>query len=452
MQAKSHNKKGRKGVGGGGAAKRRGARATAARILQKVIQGRSLSDLLSTQLEPVSPSLRPLIQELCFGVLRWHLRLDALAAQLLERPLKSKDGDVHALILLGLYQLLSMRVASHAAVTETVEAARQLGKPWAAGLVNGVLRRFQREQEALLERLEVDPVSRYAWPSWMLGALEDAWPDHWQAIVEAANQRPPMSLRVNLLQGGRDEYLARLVAEEIASNPIPGLASAVVLEQPRDVSVLPGFAEGRVSVQDGGAQLAANLLDLQPGQRVLDACAAPGGKSCHILETEPSLAGLTAVDVDGQRLQRVEQNLQRLGLKAELVTGDAADPSGAWAQCHYDRILLDVPCSATGVIRRHPDIKLLRRAGDIPVLVELQARILDAIWPLLAQGGMLLYATCSLLPQENEQQVGAFLCRHSDARERLIDGDWGHPRTVGRQTLPGEQTMDGFYYACLEKV
>jgi 16S rRNA (cytosine967-C5)-methyltransferase len=421
-------------------------------MLHKVFQGRSLSDLLSTQLESVPPDLRPLIQELCFGALRWHPRLDALAAQLLERPLKSKDGDVHALILLGFYQLLSMRVAPHAAVTETVEAARQLGKPWAAGLVNGVLRRFQREQELLLERVEQEPVSRYACPAWLLEALREAWPDHWQAILEAANQRPPMSLRVNLLQGGRDQYLACLAAEDIAAHPLPEPASAVVLEQPRDVLSLPGFVDGRVSVQDGGAQLAAGLLDLRPGQGVLDACAAPGGKSCHILEMEPNIASLTAVDVDGQRLQRVEQNLQRLGLKAELATGDAANPAGAWAARRYDRILLDVPCSATGVIRRHPDIKLLRRLEDIPVLVELQARILDAIWPLLAQGGMLLYATCSLLPQENERQVGEFLGRQGDARERLIDAAWGHPRPVGRQTLPGEQSMDGFYYACLEKV
>ncbi len=426
-------------------------RACAARIIQGVMEGRSLSDVIGPGLEAGAANDRALIQELCYGVLRWHPRLDTLARLLVERPLKAKEGAVQALILLGLYQLLYMRVAPHAAVKETVEAARHLDKPWAAGLLNAVLRRFQREQATLLERLDHDPAARHACPGWLLEALQEAWPDDWETIVAAANQRPPMSLRINLRQGSGSDYAALLAQHGIGARPLPASAAGVVLDQPLDVQALPGFPEGRVSVQDGGAQLAAALLELKPGQHVLDVCAAPGGKTCHILETEPGLASVTAVDESPQRLARVHENLQRLGLEAELCQGDASRPEGAWAERRYERILLDVPCSATGVIRRHPDIKLLRRADDIPSLAALQARILTAIWPLLAPGGMLLYATCSIMPEENEQQIRRFLDEHADACERPIEADWGRARNPGRQVLPGEQTMDGFYYARLEK-
>ena len=426
-------------------------RATAARILSQVAGGRSYSHMLNQQLTQSPPEQRPLIQELCYGVLRWQPRLNALSAQLIDRPLKPRDGDIHALILLGCYQLTHMRVAPHAAVTETVEAAKVLGKTWAAGLINGVLRRFQREQESLLAALDQNPISHYAHPAWLLKALQAAWPDHWQAILAAANQRPPMSLRINQLQIQCADYAILLANHGISSAAIPYLPTGLVLERPLDVMELPGFSEGHVSVQDGGAQLAAGLLDLQAGQRVLDACAAPGGKSCHILETEPGLASLTAIDADAGRLRRVEENLQRLKLEAEVCVGDASNPTGDWAQRRYDRILLDVPCSATGVIRRHPDIKMLRSPEDRPALAELQSRILDAVWPLLTPGGILLYSTCSLLPEENERQIEQFLLRQHDAHEQSLEGPWGHARIHGRQTLPGEQTMDGFYYARMEK-
>jgi len=383
--------------------------------------------------------------------MRWYPRLDALLLQLLERPLKAKDGDLRALILMGCYQLRYMRVADHAAVTETVEAARALGKPWAAGLVNGLLRRFQREQDELLERLADNPVAHNAYPAWLLDRIKTAWPEQWQNIIEASNQRPPMSLRVNLRHQSYDSYAEQLSSQGIASSPIPDVPTALLLEQPQDVHTLPGFLDGAVSVQDAGAQIAAELLDLQPGQRVLDACAAPGGKSCHILEREPELASLVSLDVDATRLERVKENLQRLKLSAELHQGDASAPAGRWAQRQYDRILLDVPCSATGVIRRHPDIKCLRRDADIPALVVLQSQILDAIWPLLAPGGKLLYCTCSLLPDENDLQVTQFLQRQPGAQESPIKTSWGHARSCGRQILPGEQGMDGFYYALLEK-
>jgi 16S rRNA (cytosine967-C5)-methyltransferase len=267
-------------------------------------------------------------------------------------------------------------------------------------------------------------------------------------MVLALQERPPMTLRVNRQRLARDAYRSRLQAQE--AETVSGVDSALVLRQPVAVTALPGFAQGEVSVQDAGAQLAATLLQPQAGERILDACAAPGGKSCHLLELAPE-ARLTAIDIDTQRLRRVRDNLARLSLQAEVCQGDAAAPAGAWAERKYQRILLDVPCSATGVIRRHPDIKLLRKASDIAPLVDTQQKILHAIWPLLAPGGLLLYATCSLLPEENQLQMQRFLEAQPEARERVIQEDWGRACAVGRQTLPGEDTMDGFYYACLEK-
>jgi 16S rRNA (cytosine967-C5)-methyltransferase len=303
----------------------------------------------------------------------------------------------------------------------------------------------------LLVDVEQDPVARYATPQWLLTRLQQVWPEHWQERVMALNARPPMCLRVNRLRVSREDYLTRLEQEGIAASALTATCSGVSLEHPMDVLALPGFADGMVSVQDGGAQLAAESLVLQSGQRVLDACAAPGGKTGHILESAHPLQ-VTAVDLDEVRLQQVRENLDRLSLQADIVQGDAAKPSGPWTEVRYDRILLDVPCSATGVIRRHPDIKYLRRSSDIAPLVELQANILRNIWPLLKPGGLLLYATCSLLPDENELQVANFLRGQDDARERAIEADWGEARAFGRQIAPGMQQMDGFYYARLEKL
>ncbi len=392
-----------------------------------------------------------MVQELCYGVLRWWLRLQWFASRLLERPLKKKDQDLEALILIGLYQLIYMRTPSHAAVTETVEGARGLGKSWAAGLINGVLRNFIRRQDELLVAIQKDASADLSCPQWLLEKIQGSWPYQWRAVLEATNTRPPMGLRVNLQRGSRREYVDRLQAESITARPIPDTASGLVLDRPRDVSELPGFNEGLVSVQDGGAQLAAGLMELDSGQEVLDLCAAPGGKTCHILEIASDSVSMTAVDVSPERLQRVQENLGRLGLKADLYAGDAEKPNGAWAERSYDRILLDVPCSATGVIRRHPDIKLLRRPEDIDVLAKLQRQILRSAWSLLRPGGVLLYVTCSLLPQENEEQIESFLSNTGDAIELPIAGDWGHARSHGRQTLPGEASMDGFFYARLQK-
>ncbi|RDH83313.1 MAG: 16S rRNA (cytosine(967)-C(5))-methyltransferase [endosymbiont of Escarpia spicata] len=432
-------------------AKKHDSRAVAARILKEVLGGHSLSEAsarLLPQLE--DPKDRGLAQELCYGVMRWHPQLEALTRQLLKKPLKPKDLDIQALLFIGLYQLLYLRVADHAAVHESAGAAERLGKRWAVGLVNGVLRAFQRQQEALLAKVDADPAVRYRMPAWLLQRIQQHWPQNWQETVEALNSRPPMSLRVNQQLGSRDDYLQKLAENGIGAQIIEATRSGIVLDQPLDVGSLPGFDDGLVSVQDGGAQLAAELLDPKPGELVLDACAAPGGKSGHLLELAQGLQ-LTALDVDGRRLLRVQENLERLGFSATLDEGDAAAPSGDWSAQAYDRILLDVPCSSTGVIRRHPDIKFLRREEDIAPLVELQRSILTAIWPLLKPGGRLLYATCSILPEENEQQVAAFLAAEESARECGIDAPWGEACALGRQIRPGDASMDGFYYACLEK-
>ncbi|MET0089072.1 MAG: 16S rRNA (cytosine(967)-C(5))-methyltransferase RsmB [Candidatus Thiodiazotropha sp.] len=426
-------------------------RTLAARVVQGVMEGHSLTELIPRHTARLQdPRDAGLMQELSYGVMRGYPRLLALSKQLLSKPLKARDRDVQALILVGLYQLSELRVADHAAVHASADAARHLGKPWAVGLVNGVLRNFQRRQAQLLEQISKDPQARYAMPEWLLQNIRRQWPERWEAVVEALNTRPPMSLRVNLAKHTRDDYLGLLQAQGLHAAPIPHTQAGVVLESPCDVTRLPGFEAGWVSVQDGAAQLAAELLDLQPGQRVLDACAAPGGKTGHLLEREPGIR-LTAVDRDAERLQRVRENLQRLALQAEVVTGDAADPQGAWGERVYERILLDVPCSATGVMRRHPDIKLLRRAEDIPALVALQGRILRAIWSRLAEGGTLVYVTCSILAEENEQQLQAFLAETADAREQPLAVDWGEARAVGRQIAPGSDGMDGFYYARLHK-
>lgn len=425
------------------------SRTCAARVLAEVFAGRSLTEAL--QLPCVSSSDAPFIQALCYGVLRQYPRYPLLLEKLLAKPLKPADSDIHALLQTALYQLEQMRVPSHAALNESVEATRRLGKKWAAGLVNALLRRYQREHEALQGQLTGRPEFVHALPDWLLGMLKKAWPDHWRAIAMASAQQAPLCLRINRQQIERKDYFQLLQEQGLTARPHPYAPDGVVLDRAVAVEQLPGFAAGLVSVQDAGAQLAALLLDPRPGERVLDVCAAPGGKSCHLLEVAGAGLELTAVDKDRDRLQRVEENLQRLNLKANCYAGDASAPAGGWTHPGYRKILLDAPCSATGVIRRHPDIKLLRRADDIPRLAKVQQACLRAMWPLLAPGGRLLYATCSILPRENEEQIGKFLADHEDAQEATIDAEWGLERHHGRQTLPGDDGMDGFYYALLEK-
>lgn len=426
-------------------------RVTAAFTLRAVLdEGRSLSAALPPALQRASAADRPLLQALCYGSLRWLTRLEALAARLLDKPLRTRDRDVHHLLLLGLFQLLYLDIPPHAAVSLTVEAAGALRKPWARGLLNGALRRFLREREALLAAVDESESAALAHPLWLLERLAQDWPQRWRAIAEANNAHPPMTLRVNLRRGDREDALSALAAAGITARPAECSASAVMLDAPVGVERLPGFAEGRLSVQDAAAQLAAGLLQLAPGQRVLDACAAPGGKTGHLLESCPEI-DLLAIDNDATRLERVRDNLQRLELAATLQPGDAGCPDAWWDGRPFDRILLDAPCSGSGVIRRHPDIKHLRRADDIPALAAQQARLLRALWPLLAPGGILVYATCSVFSAENTAQIDTFLDDEPQAQAIPIDAAWGQAAGAGRQILPGECGMDGFYYALLRK-
>ena len=420
-------------------------------VFQALSEGRSLAETLPNAVERLRDSSeRALLQELSYGTLRWYPQLDGVAQLLLRKPFKRKDGDVFALLLVGLYQLMHLRVAPHAAVSLSVSAVDDLGKSWAKGLVNAVLRGYQRDP-ALLARACTAPGAQLAHPDWLLAAFKRDWPDHWQAIAQANNARPPMTLRVNQGRVERDAYLAQLEQKSLLARVSDFAPDALTLDQPIDVLHLPEFARGWVSVQDAAAQLAAQLLDAKAGERVLDACAAPGGKSAHILERQPALAELVAVDRDAQRMRRVSENLQRLELQARCIVADAVATADWWDGRPFDRILLDAPCTATGVIRRHPDIKVLRRDADVAGLVAQQARLLHALWPLLQEGGTLVYATCSVLREENELQMQNFLNAHVHAQEISVDAAWGHACAVGRQILPGEADMDGFYYAILRK-
>jgi 16S rRNA (cytosine967-C5)-methyltransferase len=428
-------------------------RLAAAKALAAVLNGKaSLNSSLPTQMDKVEDRDRGFTQDLAFGTARWQPRLSALAAKLLQKPFKAADADVEALLLVGLYQLLYTRVPAHAAIGETVGCADKLKKPWAKALLNAVLRRAQRESEALLAELEHDPVVRTAHPRWLQKSLKAFWPEQWEAICAANNAHPPMILRVNRRHHSRDAYLGLLAQAGIAATPCIYSQDGIILEAAADVRSLPGFAEGWISVQDEAAQLAADLLDLAPGQRVLDACCAPGGKTCHILEAEPKLAGVVAVDLEAKRLVRVRENLARLGLSADLIAADGRNTATWWDGKPFQRILLDAPCSATGVIRRHPDIKLTRQPDDIAALAVLQSELLDALWITLEVGGILLYATCSTLPTENTEVIETFLARTPGARELDLATTAGIKQPHGRQLLAQEGGHDGFYYAKLIKI
>ena len=428
-------------------------RLAAAKALAAVLSGKaSLNSSLPTQMDKVEDRDRGFTQDLAFGTARWQPRLSALAAKLLQKPFKAADADVEALLLVGLYQLLYTRVPAHAAIGETVGCADKLKKPWAKALLNAVLRRAQRESETLLAELEHDPVVRTAHPRWLQKSLKAFWPQQWEDICAANNAHPPMILRVNRRHHTRDAYLDLLSEAGIAARACVYSRDGIILDAATDVRSLPGFAEGWISVQDEAAQLAADLLDLAPGQRVLDACCAPGGKTCHILEAEPALAGVVAVDLEAKRLVRVRENLERLGLSAELIAADGRDTATWWDGKPFQRILLDAPCSATGVIRRHPDIKLTRQPDDIAALALLQGELLDALWKTLEVGGILLYATCSTLPTENTEVIEAFLARTPGARELDLATAAGIKQPHGRQLLAQEGGHDGFYYAKLIKI
>ncbi len=424
-------------------------RAAAASAIGAVLDGRSLDHALAGQLDKVGAADRGLLRQLCYGTLRDAPRLQPLLDSLLDRPLRKKDRDLRGLLLCGLYQLDHTRIPDHAAVAATVSAARALNKDWARGLANAVLRRYQREREQLWEGLS--PAAAASHPDWLYDAINTQWPDESARIIAANNEQPPMTLRVNRLEWSREDYAARLADAGIEATAGSLAPDSLRLAGPADVTELPGFSAGHVSVQDEAAQLAAHLLVAQPGERVLDACAAPGGKCCHILELQPQLAELVAMDVDASRLERVTENLERLNLQATLLEGDAAGPPGNLQAESFDRVLLDAPCSASGVIRRHPDAKLLRRESDIGQLASRQQQLLAGVWPLLRPGGVLLYATCSILDQENSQVVQAFLRTHDTATLSVPEAAGGEVAACGRQLLPLPGGHDGLFYARLQK-
>ena len=430
-------------------ASRHDPRALAAQALASVVAGQSLRAAfaaLSTKLHDARD--RALLSSLLHEGARWWLRFDAALGSLLERPLREREADIRTLLVLGLVQLEIMGLSDYAAVAATVEATRALRKPAFAGLVNAVLRRWLRERETRRAELDRDAVTRTAHPRWLIEKFHADWPDQTEAILAANNAPAPLWLRVNRRRSARADFAAQLAEQRVVCRVPDDAPDALMLDASRDVISLPGYSQGLFSVQDGAAQQAARLLDLRPGQCVLDACAAPGGKSAHILENAD--VKLTALDSDARRLPRLRENLQRLGLSADVRVGDAADPDGWWDGRRFERILIDAPCSATGIIRRQPDVKLHRRAADIPVLAMAQARLLDALWPLLERGGRLVYATCSVLADENARQIDAFLARHADACAIATPLRW-HAAGAGVQNLPGESGMDGFFYAILEK-
>jgi len=426
-------------------------RAIAATILAQLLTGTgSLSTLLSPHRDHADFQL---LQEICFGSCRWFHLLQANLTDFLSKPLKKKDQDIMALLIIGLYQIRFMRIPDHAALNETVNATAPLGKSWARGLVNAVLRSYLRAATAdkLIEK--PDPWIVHSHPSWLVDTLAEAWPDQWQSVLAANNHRAPLTLRVNTQRIGRSEYLKRL--EEAGINAKPGnlAPTAIVLDKPMDVFAIPGFGEGLVSVQDEASQLVIPHLDLRAGQRVLDACAAPGGKTCHILESEQALTSVLAIDESEQRLERVKENLDRLGLTATILAANAVQTNAWWDGEAFDRILLDAPCSGTGVIRRHPDIKILRKQSDLTKLVSQQMNLLNALWTCLRPGGLLMYTSCSILPQENSTLIANFLEQASDAKYEGIAADWGVECSNGRQLLPGAASgPDGFFYSLLRKL
>jgi 16S rRNA (cytosine967-C5)-methyltransferase len=424
-------------------------RAEAARAVARVMAGRTLDDALAAcDTAALTTQNRSLLMALAYGVVREHALLAALAGKLLDKPL-DKAAEVQALLLCGLHQLRSMRMPAHAAVAETVNAVGLLGAHWARGMVNAVLRRYQRERRELEDGLPTDPVVRLSHPAWMVDAIRRDWPRAWKKVLLENNEQAPLTLRVNRRRMAAAEYLAReLPGAGLAGHLVAAAPDAVALDEAVPVDELPGFTDGVVSVQDASAQLAVELLELKDGARVLDACAAPGGKAAHVLERAD--CELLALDVDAQRLERVRENLARLALRAATQQGDAREPRGWWDGRPFDRILLDAPCSGTGVIRRHPDIKWLRRPADLPRMAQVQLEMLHALWPLLAPGGVLVYAVCSVLAAEGDEAVRRFLDGAAGARALPIDAAWGEARAHGRRLPPGGD-FDGFYFAKLRK-
>lgn len=426
-------------------------RAVAASILSKLLSGNgSLSSHLRNFSDHQEQSL---LQELCFGSSRWFHKLDFLLNKLLEKPLKQKDQDLRCLLVVGLYQLHELSIPQHAVLNETVGASVELKKPWAKGLINGVLRNFLRKESELVKALKQAPSNvQNSFPDWLNSKITTAWPETSSEILANSNLRPPMILRINRTKTSRDEYLALLEQNNLAAKAGALASTAVYLSAPSPVNEIPGFNAGLVSIQDEASQLATEQLALEPGLRVLDACAAPGGKTCHIAESEHLLTNLTAVEMHPQRSSRILENLSRLSLDCEVKCADICELDKWWDGQPFERILVDAPCSATGVIRRHPDIKLLRTPAEVQRLVKLQQEILYKLWTCLAPNGLLLYTTCSVLPEENSELIQQFLESTDNAKFEGITADWGVECRYGRQLLTGaSDAPDGFFYSLLRK-
>ena len=420
-------------------------------LLQILVEGKSLNACAIQFNEKIEDAKdRAFARELCFGILRWYPKLRYIIAELLTKSLKAKDKDIECVLLIGIYQILFMRVPDHAAVSESVKLTQKLSKGWAKSLVNGVLRQLLRDQEKILETINTNEEAKYAHPNWFIDKLKNDWPEDWESILEANNQHAPMVLRVNQQKISKADYLLELNNAGIEAVAPSSAADALMLGKPCDVTLLPQFKDGAVSVQDMAAQQAAYLLNLEEGMRVLDACAAPGGKTAHILEVAPK-SHVVALDVSEDRAELVRQTLTRLHSKAEVISTDAAEVESWWDGQLFDRVLLDAPCSATGVIRRNPDIKFHRTLEDVLQVVHNQRNLLEKLWQVLKPGGILLYATCSVLKDENESQILNFLASYDDAKELEFESDWGVRERVGKQIFPGDSDMDGFYYARIQK-
>jgi 16S rRNA (cytosine967-C5)-methyltransferase len=427
------------------------SRSIAAHVLTLVIgHGKSLDVVLVKALE-LHPETRDrgFTQELVYGVLRWYWRLMPQLLSLMKRRLRARDREIEMLLLVGLYQLQFIRTPAHAAVAETVDACDEFNKKWAKGLVNGTLRNAIRQAEKLNTIGQDTESARTAHPDWLVQRVRHDWPNEWQLQLAANNKHPPLTLRVNRRRTTREGYLTVLADAGIEAQPTLHSDVGIRLEQAVPVESLPDFAHGSVSVQDEAAQLANSALALPRDGRVLDACAAPGGKTAHMLETSDHRLDVIALDRSPQRVEKLTQSMQRLGLEATVQIADAAETEQWWDGVPFDRILLDAPCSGSGVIRRHPDIKMHRRESDIDDLAAQQTRLIEALWPLLKPDGKLVYVTCSILQKENDNVIGEFIEREPSATVESISVDWGVATKFGRQIFTGDSDMDGFYYARL---
>lgn len=422
-------------------------------LIRVVVKGMSVNQILADSQSKLPPQQQSLAKQLLFGSLRHYFQLLTIANNLLNKPLKSKDNDVLLVIILGLYQLKYLSTPDHAAISESVDLTRELNKPWASGVVNAVLRNFQRSAAQLDEQLEKSIQYQFAHPGWIVKKLQQDWPQQYQQIIDNNNRQAPMTIRVNTMQIEFNDYLKRLDQLNIIGNPHTLAKHGIVLQNAVDVQLLPGFEQGLVTVQDAAPQLAAEMLDLQAGDSVLDGCAAPGGKTTLLLQQQPDIA-LTAVEISEKRAEKIKQTLLRLHMNCQLICADILDLESWWQGQLFDKILIDVPCSASGVIRRNPDIKIHRKVTDIAPLVELQQDILQTCWGLLKPGGQLVYATCSVFKDENEHQINQFLEKHTAKLLKMpprIDKQLKTPAEVGYQIFPGDEQMDGFYLCGLQK-